>query len=132
MLEFQHNPLHGNINEACSIGQSQEELPAQILWDKQVNGKEKHEISLAQHQNGAVVPCIDVFPPNTYFGIIWRQILSWYPIEWAIFMVVVIVLGKTNRILKKFRILEAHDGNAVKVGLSIIYQVYKMTMVLIG
>jgi len=36
-------------------------------------------------------------------------------------MVVVIVLGKTNRILKKFRILEAHDGNAVKVGLSIIY-----------
>lgn len=85
------NPLQGYIDRACSttcpflpiIGRGAGFLGQILLMDQ----TEQHELSMDQCQHSGLVPYIGVYAFDSFHEIDWREIMSWYHINGATFLV---------------------------------------------
>ena len=107
MLERESNPLRAYIDEVGStvrlpwpIGQRDIELPSQIVCIDQDSEMRRPKLHRVQHPHARVVLCAGVHAFDPSLGVGWREILSWYLVEWIGLMEMVIVWSKAMELMR--------------------------------
>lgn len=94
-LGCESNPLRAYIDGVGNtvrltfpIGQRETKLPSQISCVDQDSEMRQLELHRVQHPHAGVVLCAGVCAFGASLGVGWREILSWYLVEWAMEMMV--------------------------------------------
>ena len=56
-----------------------------------------HELCKAQHSHVRVVTCIGICAFDPSFGVGWREILNWYPVQWARPMEMIVIQSEAQQ-----------------------------------
>ena len=87
-LGFQHISLQRHTDGVYSvispflrIWLREAKLPRRTQGDGQVSRIEQHELSMAPHQLGGLVPSTEDWTFDPSFGIGWQEVLRWYRME---------------------------------------------------
>lgn len=75
------------IGSPLPIGERETWLPSHISCVDLCSEMRRSELHRAQHPNFWVVLCAGVRACDPFLGVGWREIMSWYPVEWAMEMV---------------------------------------------